>query len=107
MRRWLITGATLLLIGICGGLFYCQEGGASQRQRVPLDAQTMKAALRTETPEEQGYIDEVLRRVERGQLPRSLVEATFVWARQRPEHRFQYFRRALRLQAARLGFSAP
>ncbi len=102
MGRLICCGILLvvLLLGVGRGL-------AAQRPRMNLDAQTMKAALRTETPEEHGYIDEVLRRVQRGQLPRSLVEATFIWARHKPEHRFQYFRQALRIQAARLGFSAP
>lgn len=80
---------------------------AARFGRVSLDAPTMKAALRTETPEEEGYIDEVLRRVKTGQLPKSLVESAFWWARQKPEHRFQYFRKALRVLAGRLGYAAP
>lgn len=102
MKRWL-----LWTIVVFSFMLSEAHGVGIRRPRVTLDAQTMKAALRTETPEEKGYIDEVLRRVRLGQLPRSLVESTFLWARQKPEHRFQYFQRALRLQAARLGFAAP
>lgn len=102
MKRWFF--GAILVVSL---LFSAATAAGIRRPRVTLDAQTMKAALRTETPEEQGYIDEVLQRVRQGQLPRSLVEATFLWARQKPEHRFQYFQRALRIQAARLGFSAP
>ncbi len=103
MRRWIL--GCCLVLGLV--LFGAQTAEANRAPRIQLDAETMKAALRTETPEEQGYIDEVLRRVRTGQLPRRLVESVFWWARHKPAHRFQYFRQALRIQAARLGFSAP
>ena len=45
----------------------------------PLDANTMKAALRTATPEEDGFIERVLMMVDRGTLPLDLVESTFLW----------------------------
>jgi hypothetical protein len=103
MHRWIAGGFLLLALFVWGS----KLAEASRAPRIQLDAETMKAALRTETPEEQGYIDEVLRRVRTGQLPRRLVESVFWWARHKPEHRFQYFRKALRIQAARLGYAAP
>ena len=45
-----------------------------------LTADQMKAALRTATVEEQGFIDKVLFLVQRGILPEDLVESTFLWA---------------------------
>jgi hypothetical protein len=68
-----------------------------------LDPELIKAALGTATPEDNGFIERVVTMVEQGRLPRSLVESTFLWARQKPDHRFQYFKRALTLRAARQG----
>ena len=68
-----------------------------------LDADTMKAALRTATPEENGFIDYVLALVEAERLPPSLVHSTFQWARKKPRYRFQYFRRGLIIRARRQG----
>ncbi len=69
-----------------------------------LDAATMKAALRTTTVEEAGFIDYVLTQVKKGRLPADLVDSTFQWARKKPyKHRFQYFKRGLVVRAASIG----
>jgi len=69
-----------------------------------LDAATIKAALRTATPEEQGFVDRVVKLAQNGTLPNGLLESTFLWARKKPvEHRFQFFKRGLILRAAKLG----
>ena len=57
-----------------------------------LDAATMKAALRTAAPEEDGFIDRVLEKVNRGILPLDMVQSTFLWARKKPRHKFEYFK---------------
>ncbi len=72
---------------------------------VNLDAPTMKAALRTVTPEEGCFVEKVVRLMDKGKLPRPLVETTFDWARRKNEHRFQYFKQALTVQAKKLGLS--
>jgi hypothetical protein len=69
----------------------------------PLDADTMKAALRTAEPEEDGFIDYVIRRVNKGTLPQDMVESTFLWARKKPRHKFQYFKEALIVRAKDAG----
>jgi hypothetical protein len=68
-----------------------------------LDASTMKAALKTATPEEDGFIDKILDKVNKGVVPVSMVESTFQWARQKPKHKFQYFKRGLIQRAASIG----
>lgn len=68
-----------------------------------LDATTLKAALHTATPEEDGFIEKVLAKVEDGTLPVAMVESTFLWARQKPKNKFQYFKRGLIERAARIG----
>jgi hypothetical protein len=69
----------------------------------PLDAQTMKVALRTETPEENGFIQRVLNLVNAGTLPDSLVMSTFLWAREKPARKFQYFKYGMIVLAERRG----
>ncbi len=68
-----------------------------------LDAAKMKVALHTDTVEEGCFIEYVVAQVERGKLPVSLVESTFLWARTKPIHKFQYFRLGLIIRARRLG----
>jgi hypothetical protein len=71
----------------------------------PLDANTMRAALRTAAPEENGFIDVVLADVDKGILPQDLVESTFLWARKKPVRKFQYFKQGLILRAQAAGIS--
>lgn len=70
-----------------------------------LDAAKMKVALHTATVEEGGFIEYVVDQVQHNQLPASLVESTFLWARKKPMYRFQYFKRGLILRAQQLGIA--
>jgi hypothetical protein len=79
--------------------------GSRTAAATSLDASTMKAALRTATPEEDGFIDKVLTLVERKVLPADLVESTFLWAKRKPRNKFQYFKRGLTVRAAQQGIS--
>lgn len=64
----------------------------------------LKTGLKARLPEEKEFIEEVARLVNEGELPRKLVDSTFVWAvRRRTTYPFPAFERALRLQADRLG----
>lgn len=96
MRR--IVGGVLLLV--------CVAWCVSARPVVagaPLEVEKIKAALRTATQEEDGFIQYVSDLVVRDVLPRKLVESTFLWAKAKPDHRFQYFKRGLKVRAARQG----
>ncbi len=68
-----------------------------------LNVDMMKVALRTADAEENGFIEYVSHLVVKDVLPRDLVESTFLWARKKPERKFQYFKRGLTLRAARIG----
>lgn len=70
-----------------------------------LSDDSLKAGLHTATPEEDGFIHHVIDMVDNGRLPVSLVQSTFLWARQKPKNQFQYFKRALIYRAARLGIT--
>jgi hypothetical protein len=78
-------------------------GEAAQASR--FDAATIKAGLRTETPEEGGFVQHVLDLTKQGVLPPDLVDSTFQWARKKPRHRFQFFKRGLTVRAAALGIT--
>ena len=96
MLRKSLTLAVLLAV-----LAVCRTQTAEAATR--LDAKTMKAALHTATPEEDGFIDYVLDRVQADKLPRSLVTSTFIWARKKPRRKFQYFKYGLIIRARRRG----
>jgi hypothetical protein len=80
-------------------------GRAVAADKNPLDASVMKVALHTRAPEEDGFIDYVLQRVDNGTLPLDLVESTFLWAKKKPRNKFQYFKHGLELRAAAQGIT--
>jgi hypothetical protein len=64
----------------------------------------LKTGLRARQPEEFEFIKQVARLVREGQLPGKLVDSTYLWAIQRQQkYPYPLFKRALRLQADRLG----
>lgn len=75
----------------------------AQAVTTQLDADTIKAALRTTAKEEDGFVDKVIAKMKAGTLPRSMVESTFDWARKKSKHRFQYFKHAMVTRAAEIG----
>jgi hypothetical protein len=68
-----------------------------------LDPNVMKVVLHTATPQEGGFIEYVVARVDKGTLPLDLVQSTFLWARKKPRKKFFYFKQALILRAADRG----
>jgi len=72
---------------------------------VALDAKTMKVALHTATPEEEGFIEYVLAKVAENTLPLELVQSTFLWAKKKPRRKFQYFKYGLTYRAKQQGIA--
>jgi hypothetical protein len=68
-----------------------------------LNAELLKAALHTATPEEEGFVEYVVRLVEQGTLPAQILQSAYLWAQKRPKYRFQYFKRAIIYLAAQKG----
>ena len=68
-----------------------------------LDANMIKIVLRTATPQEQGFIEYVVARVDAGTLPLDMVQSTFLWARKKPRKKFFYFKQGLIIRAADRG----
>lgn len=63
----------------------------------------LEKGLRARLPSEFAFIAKVVSLVNEGELPLKLVDRTFLWARKKPKNRVQYFKRALRILAARIG----
>ena len=95
--RKLSLGILLLLFAVAFFAALPSEAGTA------LNVDMMKAALRTAAPEEDGFIERVSKLVVQDVLPREMVETTFLWARKKSEHKFQYFKRGLTVRAAKIG----
>lgn len=89
-----------LLLSICLVVLWNSSAKAET-----LDAKTMKVALHTATPQEDGFIDRVVEMMEKGKLPRALVESTFLWARKKTRNKFYYFQYGLIRRAAEIGIT--
>lgn len=92
--------------------------GVAQQTITPVTNQGRKVSLRDQliaglrafTKSDIQFIDNVVRAVEQGKLPRRIVDGTFLWARDRAARRsysrrlrpIVYFRPALIARAARL-----
>ena len=70
-----------------------------------VDPDQVKAALKTTTTEESGFIDRVVAMVNADEFPRDLFESCFLWAKKKSHRRFQYFKKALIARAAEAGVS--
>ena len=71
-------------------------------ERVTLQKQ-LETGLKARRPQEFAFIKRVVQMVEHNQLPRQLVEETFVWARKKKRYPYVYFERALRVRASNIG----
>ncbi len=82
----------------------------AEARQLGLTVDEIKNGLRTASPEENGFVEDVVDRVNNAnrpsneRLPAALVQSTFQWARgKNSRHRFQYFRRGLIIRAAQIG----
>ena len=70
-----------------------------------LDADTLKYTLQVGRPEDKAFIDRVVAMMNAGDLPRSIVEKCFLWAKKKRKNKFQYFKLALIRLAASKGIT--
>ena len=73
---------------------------------VPDLREELETGLKVRRPQEFLFIARVVALVNTNRLPLTLVRSTFQWARKRAQengHAYQYFERALRIRAARIG----
>ena len=65
----------------------------------------LEKGLKARLPREFEFIDHVVGMVDNNQLPRDLVQSTFLWARDKKPYPFPYFENGLRLRAAKRGIT--
>ena len=75
--------------------------GASGRQVTLKDR--LEKDLKARRPQEFAFIANVVALVDKGILSRRLVDGTYLWARNKRRHPFQYFQYALKVRARRRG----
>jgi len=108
---WLMAGA--IVLGCLVLPTVAQQSSApvnNQGRQLSLEDQ-LKAGLKAFTKADKKFIDEVVLKVEEGKLPERLVNATFLWARDRAARKSRarelrpmvYFRPAITIQAKRIG----
>ncbi|MFV2068323.1 MAG: hypothetical protein ACC645_15240 [Pirellulales bacterium] len=78
-----------------------QQTSGQLRKSIRLKEQ-LETGLKARRPEEFAFIGKVVRLVDAGILPRPVVDGTFLWARRKRRHPFQYFERAIKVRAKRL-----
>jgi len=64
----------------------------------------LQYGLRAAFPEQKAFVDEVVAKVDSGELSRAMVNVVFVWSRKRnPRIPFPYFEAVMRLLAEKRG----
>ena len=94
--RWFRDESSSLVAALMIGLFcFCilptnaqQSSSSNSQQGRQLSLkQQLTVGLKAVTPGDKAFIDLVVFRVEQGVLPRTLVNSTFLWARQKADAR--------------------
>jgi len=100
---WLV----LALLACCmlGLAVECAADSNSPGEGEPALQDVLENGLKVRRPVDFAFVARVCDSVNKGDLPRSLVQRTYLWARRKNKHPFQYFQRAMRIQAERLGVS--
>ena len=82
-------------------------GECSAQTQEKLDADVLKAMLRTTTIEENDYIPFLVTLVDQDRLPRVMIDTALRWARNKTYRQFQFFKRAVIAEADRSGITLP
>lgn len=91
---------TWLVLGVA---MQCTADSTPAGDGEPSLEDVLTKGLRARRPAEFKFVSNVCDSVQRGEIPRSLVQRTFLWARRKNKHPFQYFERAMQIQAEKLG----
>ena len=109
-----LSGLFAALTSFSSGSAYAQDGLNFNEAERMMSFNTVELkdqlyfGLRTFLPEQQAFVDDIVARVDSGELPRSLVNVVFVWSRKRkPKIPFPYFEIAMRLLAEKRGVILP
>jgi hypothetical protein len=97
-----IYGSLAILAAITVGLAEAQSTSSSGFI-LPTLKEQLTDGLRARIPSEQAFIEEVVALVNSGDLPLSMVQSTFLWARKKPRYQMPYFQAALTARAKEIG----
>ncbi len=99
-----LLAAAVVICGLIGLPSACGlAADDSGTQSTPTLKQTLEKGLKARRPEEFAFIAMVVKKVDKGVLPRDLVESTFLWARGKGDLAFEYFRKGLIIRAQKMG----
>jgi hypothetical protein len=101
MARLLAAG--LLAGALFAGFHATVRAADTGTSTTPKLKDTLEKGLKARLPSEFAFIKTVVEKVDDGTLPRSLVESTFLWARRKPVHPFEYFEQGLKVRAEQIG----
>jgi hypothetical protein len=104
LRRTVLSAiASLFCFGTAAAPAQDQSSPALGKAASTSLRKTLEAGLRARRPQEFAFLATVSQKVDDGELPRSLVESTFFWARRQGRYPFVFFESGLRSRARRLG----
>jgi hypothetical protein len=109
MTRSLIAACCLFLFVTAAWIVRAAEPAViGTNMGVQIDLKTeLQKGLKARRPCEFQYIDQLIALMEAGEVPQSMVDSTFIWARKQPTRQLQYFQFALRARADKLGIVTP
>lgn len=102
----------LIVIGKLSGTIWAQ-GPAEDPLRIDDTTtadeleRTLKAGIKARRPAEVAFVEMVVGKVQRGELPPGLVRSSFMWARKQPRNQAVYFEQVLRRLADRANVALP
>jgi hypothetical protein len=99
-RTWIGTAAGGLTAFLFAAFAPSKRAQAASHR---LDAGTLIYTLRVGRPEDEAFIGRVVAMMNAGDLPRSILQKCYLWAKKKRKHKFHYFKRALILLAAKKG----
>jgi len=94
--------ALCLVCGVAGGASTLAASEPTGQQTTTLK-EKLNDGLKARLPEQFAFVDQVVSLVNKGRLPRSVVESTFLWAMDKPRLQFEYFQFGLRRRAKAFG----
>ncbi len=103
MDHLLIAGFASMTLGFGMVMLGSPVMAGQSTPGLPTLKDTLEKGLKARRPEEFSFIATVVEKVNDGAIPLSLVDSTFLWARKRESHPFQYFQQAIRVRAQKIG----
>jgi len=107
--RWSLAAALLFSnIGLCATQAQDLNGYSEAEQMLSLNTVELKDqlmfGLRVAFPEQEAFVDQVIKKVDQGEISRAMVNVVYVWSKKKkPKIPFPYFEYVLRLLAMQRG----